>query len=206
MEVDLDPNAYMARGLHRIVFQHPTREDQVIKVQRQRGTNPHLRFPRRRAGRLTSFSEEIYEYLVLRSRDPNREPIVAPFQGLVETNLGLGFMFTRIALPGGGIAPTLDQMITKKMLTPELVQSIDWLARRLISLDVVVSDFAPKNLVLRPDGQGFCLVDGLGGYDPFTKWRLIPRSGSRWLRRFSLEHQLKRIHKRIDGEIAAHKN
>jgi hypothetical protein len=195
--VDLDPDAFLLRGGRRFVFQHPQHDQRLIKVMRP-DRNRHSNcffFSRFRHG-YRIYQQEICEYLRLRSLDANREWLVAPFYGLVETNLGLGLEVARIAGPDGGLAPTLDDLIRLEALTPAMRAGLDRLARRLAALGLVVSDFKSHNLVLLPNGVDFCLVDGLG-----EKLLLSLRPYSSAVSRLSIELARRRLQRNIDRKI-----
>jgi len=190
----LDPDRYLLRGGRRLVFQHPSRPDRLLKVIRPDRAPPgRMRLFLRRAGRYHVFHEELSEYLVLRSRDPNREPLVAPVHGLVETNLGLGLEVERIPGAEGGLAPTLDDLIRDGRVTAPMRASIDRLARRLGELHVVVSDFKAHNIVLLPNGEDFCVIDGLG-----EKVLLSLRKRSAMVWRLSVERARRKLQARIE--------
>ena len=191
--IRLDPDSYISMGGHRLIYQHPYIESQLIKVLRPGRENSCVRFPGR-AGRYGDYAEELSEYVVFRSHHRNREPLVAPIHGLVETSMGLGLVVERICGPDGGLAPSIDDLIHEKRVTPELRHAVDDLARVFSDHHVVVSDFTVFNLVLRPDGKGFCLIDGLGEWTSlrYRKW-------SRLAWRLSLERMRRRIHARIDA-------
>ena len=191
--IELDPEAYLSWGGNRLIFEHPQNRTQLIKVLKPGHDNSSPRF-RGRAGIYMGFVEEINEYAVLRSRHHNREPLVAPIHGFAETSLGLGLVVERISGPDGNLALTLNDMIRENQVTPELRDSIDELANKLAELHLVVSDFAGRNLVLRPDGKGFCIIDGLG--DPLY---FGIRKKNRWLWRLSLERKRKQMQARISA-------
>ena len=191
--IKLDPNTYLSWGGNRLIFEHPQNRTQLIKVLKPGHDNSSPRF-RGRAGIYMGFVEEINEYAVLRSRHHNREPLVAPIHGFAETSLGLGLVVERISGPDGNLALTLNDMIRENQVTPELRDSIDELANKLAELHLVVSDFAGRNLVLRPDGKGFCIIDGLG--DPLY---FGIRKKNRWLWRLSLERKRKQMQARISA-------
>lgn len=141
-----------------------------------------------RGGIYDDFLEELSEYLVLRSRDANAEPLVAPIHGVVETSMGLGLEVDRISSPNSYLSPTLDDLIRERRVNQQLRESVNVLANRLSELHVVVSDFNARNIVLRPDGKGFCVVDGLG---ETTSLRF--RKISAWAWRKSLEKMRRSI-------------
>jgi len=193
--IELDPEAYLSWGGNRLIFEHPHDRTKLLKVLKPNHDNsPPRQSFRGRAGKYTGFIEEINEYAVLRSRHNNSEPLVAPIHGFAETSLGFGLVVERVSGPDGNLALTLNDMVRENQMTPELRASIDELANKLAELHVVVSDFAGRNLVLRPDGQGFCIIDGLG--DPLY---FGLRKKSHWLWRLSLERKRKQIQSRISA-------
>ncbi|MCC5973283.1 MAG: hypothetical protein JJT81_04445 [Rubellimicrobium sp.] len=181
---------FVVFGGRRLIFRHPNNPGRLLKVIRPDRDRAARRIWR--TGQFRVFQEEISEYLVLRARDPNAEPLVAPIHGLVETTLGLALEVGRIAGPDGGLAPTLDDLIRDGGVTPEMREGIDRLAARLAALHVVVSDFKAHNLVLLPNGRDFCVIDGLG-----EKVLLSLRKRSRLVWRLSLEQARRRLHARI---------
>lgn len=191
--IELDPDAYINYGGNRLIFEHPNDKTLLIKVIKPEKNFFKLRYIGR-AGRYSNFVEEMSEYAVLRSRHQNKEPIVAPIHGFIETSMGLGLVVERISGPDGELAPTLLDLIRERQVTPEIRKSIDDLAIKLAALHVVVSDFAGRNLVLRPDGKGLCIIDGLG--EPL---RFGLRKRSRWLWRLSLELKRRKIRAQISA-------
>ena len=185
--IELDPDSYISQGGYRLIFEHPSDNTKLIKTVKKKKHSVQRKF-KARAGPYINFSEELCEYIVLRSKDRNVEPLVAPIHGLIETTLGLGLVVERISGPDGRLAPTLKDLIREGLVTEDLRKSVDILAKRLAELHVVVNDFTPSNLVLRPDGEGFCLIDGLGEYNVFSKLRVIPfRKMSFWACGYSIE-------------------
>ncbi len=195
--VDLDPDGFLVRGGRRFVFQHPQHEQRLIKVMRP-DKNRRLRgFSVSRSDHgYRIYQQELCEYLRLRSFDSNREWLVAPFYGLVETNLGLGLEVARIASGDGALAPTLDDLIRLGAVTPAMRAGLDRLARRLAAFGLVVSDFKSHNLALLPTGVDFCLVDGLGEKLMFS---LRPYSSAAC--RLSIELARRRLQRKIDLKI-----
>lgn len=190
--LSLRAEGFLVHGGRRLVFRHPHDPSRLLKVIRP---DRSLRSSRlRRAGRFHVFHEELSEYLVLRARDPNVEPLVAPIHGLIETNLGLALEVARISGPDGALAPTLDDVIREGRVTDQMRAGLDRLAARLAALHVVVSDFKAHNLVLLPNGRDFCVVDGLG-----EKVLLSLRKRSRLIWRLSLARALRQLHARIDA-------
>jgi hypothetical protein len=189
--IELDRDGYVSRGTHRLIFQHPHIDTQLIKVLKPGREHSCVRLPAR-AGKYGDYAEELSEYAVLRSRHQNKEPLVAPIHGLVETSMGLGLVVERISGPDGNLAATLDDLIREERVTPKLRNAVDDLATILSDLHVVVGDFTARNLVLRPDGDGFCVIDGLGEW---TSVRFRKLSRLAW--RLSLEFMRRRIQVRI---------
>lgn len=194
--LSLDPGRFLRKGGRRLVFEDPRGPDRLIKVLR-----PDKYLTRNsRVSRFRSlyriYQQEIGEYLSLRGVCSNDPPLVAPFYGLLETNLGLGMEVARIANRDGELAPTLDDLIRLDSVTNEMRAGVDRLAWRLSDLGVVVSDFKSHNLALLPDGFNFCLVDGLG-----EKLFLSLRPYCKAFSRLSLEQARRRLQQRIDRRI-----
>ncbi len=195
-EVNLDPDSFLVRGGRRFVYQHPQHDQRLIKVMRPSSRRlKWLCIPSAYHG-YRVYQQELCEYLRLRSLDSNREWLVAPFYGLVETNLGLGLEVARITGADGELAPTLDDLIRLGAVTPAMRAGLDQLARRFAELGLVVSDFKSHNLVLLPNGVDFCLVDGLG-----EKLTFSFRRYSSLLSRLSIELARRKLQHKIDHKI-----
>ncbi|MFM8660264.1 MAG: YrbL family protein, partial [Cyanobium sp.] len=153
----------MARGGTRLIFKNPVTPGRLIKVLRPDKFSTVIS-----EGLLGSrsrclyriYQQEINEYLYLKSVSANVGPLVSPIFGIVETSMGLGLDVEMIPSSDGGLAPTLDDLIRKDGVSPQMRCGVNRLARALGELGVIVSDFKSHNLVLLPDGVSFCVVDG----------------------------------------------
>ena len=161
----------LASGRERLVFRHPHVRGVAVKVIRAElreakwgGVAPwHRR--RSRLRHYTLFMRELREYLALRVRIPAGDLPVARVIGLVETDLGLGLLTELLERDGGGIAPTLRELIDTSGPTGELHLAVEEFGRTLLSAGVVVNDINDTNLVARQGPAGklqLVLVDGFG--------------------------------------------
>jgi hypothetical protein len=196
--IQLEPKGYIAKGTVRLVFQHPHAPTRLIKVLKPKKASAVKRFQGRfspRTGQHVLFEQELSEYLVLRSKSDNVVPIVAPIHGLEETNLGLGLVVEKIAdSKGEGLAPTLRELIHRRLVNESLFGKVDYLIDRLIALDVAAYDLNTQNIALRADGGGFCVIDGLGWYNAYSKARFFrPDLLSRKFRKFRIERARRQI-------------
>ncbi len=158
---DQSPEAFGAR---RAVYRHPLKPDRLIKVVKPSARPAwRVRFSSR-FGSYKSHGIELTEYLVLRSRMSNDPPIVAPFHGLVETDLGVGVEVERMVDREGRLAPTLHALVERGGPAPHLWPQVEAMIGLLIRHHVVVSDLKPLNLVLARWGGAdrLVLIDGLG--------------------------------------------
>lgn len=184
-----------AEGARRLVFAHPSDPNRLIKVVKP-SARPSWRVRlSSRYGRHKSHGIELAEYLVLRSRIDNDPPVVAPFHGLVETDLGLGLEVERMADREGRLAPNLRDLVVERGPAPHLVDEMDAMIQLLARHHILVSDLKPLNVVVAwwKNRHRLVIIDGLGEKNtlslrPFSRavnrWSLA-RSGQRlrsWLR------------------------
>ncbi|TVR65271.1 MAG: hypothetical protein EA422_04655 [Gemmatimonadales bacterium] len=185
-----------ASGARRLVYRHPLRPDRLIKVVKPSNRPPWRVRLSSRYGSYKSHGIELTEYLVLRSRISNDPPIVAPFHGLVETDLGMGVEVERMVDRAGELAPTLHHLVERMGPASHLVPQVDAMIRLLARHHIVVSDLKPLNLVLAWWGgeERLVLIDGLG-----EKNLLSLRPMSRLANRLSLARAGRRLHSWLKG-------
>ena len=180
----------LAEGARRLVFAHPSAPTRLIKVVKP-AARPSWRVRlSSRYGRHKSHGIELAEYLVLRSRIDNDPPIVAPFYGLVETDLGLGLEVERMVDRNGGLAPNLRDQVVEQGPAPQLVDEMDAMIHLLARHHIVVSDLKPLNVVVAwwKDRDRLVIIDGLG-----EKNTLSLRPYSRTINRWNLARSGRRI-------------
>jgi hypothetical protein len=186
MHFELDPEAALARGKERLVFQHPERPDRLIKVARprrpgavQRRTLPWSRSWR--YGRLKRLAWELRYYIECHARQPQALRLMPAIDGLAETSLGLGLVCEKIDDGAGGLAPTLDVALARRGADPALRGMFDELVAALAPGRFVFRDVRPQNIVVAADR--LVVVDGFGDIRPMPLRDLLPAYNRRLLMR-----------------------
>jgi hypothetical protein len=173
--VDLTGAEPIARGHMRLVFEHPEFPGALIKVvdpafvdDKGQLTSKYLRrraWLKRRIGGFLAVKRELGEFLVARTTLDGDDWPIARIFGFVETGLGLGLVVEKISDPDGGLAPTLDQMLSTKRFKavhrPLLARLFDELAER----HICIGNMHVRNIVLAGtpgEGGRFVGIDGLG--------------------------------------------
>jgi hypothetical protein len=186
--VELKQAQPIARGTIRALYAHPERDDLAIKVMvaDRRFERWHVKFGgiavSRRYGVYTDFYREIREYLAVRSRQGKAPPLFQPVHGLIETDLGLGMVVSKMRGPDGALAPPLAKMVRSQGLTPQVRQMLDRLLAELNDHDVATGDINAGGILWvadPPGGVQLVVVDGLGDKS-FIPVNSMSRTINRW--------------------------
>jgi hypothetical protein len=186
MRFELDPEAALARGKERLVFQHPERPDRLIKVAKPRPAGA----PRRRVvpwsrtwryGRLKRLMWELRYYVECHARQPDALRLMPAIDGLAETSLGLGLVCEKIDDGAGGLAPTLDVAVARRGADPGLQRLFEELVAALAPGRFVFRDVRPQNIAVAADR--LVIVDGFGDIRPVPLRDLLPAYNRRLLMR-----------------------
>lgn len=176
--------APIAQGFNQNVHQHPGDPDLLIKTLRP--DKAERRFLRKRGFRVkrrhgiyTGWFRELNEYLALRARKPGAHPpFLQQLHGLVETDIGLGFVVGKIKDRAGGLAPTLGQAVLRDGLTAELRAKVLALRDWLNDNDVVTNDLSKSNILRawsETDGDRLVIIEGLGDHNVIPISRMSRR-------------------------------
>jgi hypothetical protein len=168
-QIELKASRPLISGAYRDVFQHPHHADLLIKVikplfieRNARRMNWYdVRFE---PGHYKGLLREIEKYLLLYSRGQQNLPFIQRFVGIVETDLGLGMVVSRVAGHGGALAPTLSEVVQARGLDADLRARIQDLQEDLIRHHVVFGDISANNIVEAPGAthaHRLVVIDGL---------------------------------------------
>ncbi|NII10025.1 YrbL family protein [Oleiagrimonas sp. C23AA] len=168
--IELSSSQPVASGHLRLVYQHPERDDLLVKVFRADVVADRWRRGRwyrrlARTGPYQGFVREFKEYLAARHHAPDRLPPIARVVGIVETDLGVGQVVEAVRDANGSLACTLAAWVQRDGLTPEIQAYLDDLLTGLLTHNVILGDFHPWNLVFGTDSAGgprLVMIDGFG--------------------------------------------
>jgi hypothetical protein len=162
----------IAQGNKRLVFQHPHDPDLVVKVMRPEvvqarwGAGARWYKMNRRHGHYVNFVREIGEQIALRVRVHGPVPCVQRFEGLVDTDFGLGLIAVKLRDRAGNLAPTLASVVLKEGLTAELEDRLNAFLQQALACNLVIGKLHTLNLVYAwdPDvGEArLVMIDGIG--------------------------------------------
>lgn len=199
--IELDDTHYIASGVERHIYQHPSDPTKLLKVLRPQ-TDQGKRLTFRDIStqlmpnvRLRLIRKEYDEYIRLQLRHPSQDvrlPITHLY-GLAQTNLGLACVAERVAGPEGGVGETMRQKIKSDTFSDTDLGLFNGLVKQCYDLDIRAGDLKPHNLVFgyRDAGYECVLVDGFGDIHA-----LPVRSLGRWANAIGLNDSFKVIAKR----------
>jgi hypothetical protein len=161
----------LAVGHLRSVFQHPQREDLLVKVMRvdavaSRWNAPgrwHKRLPRTR--HYVGYLRELKEYIAAHARAPDVDAPIARMIGIVETDLGLGLISEKVVGTDGALAPTLAAIYEPAGFTADLDAALEVFLDGLLKANVIAGDMHAWNIVYGSDSRGgprLVMIDGFG--------------------------------------------
>ena len=181
--IRLSGNSHIAEGRRQYVYEHPSDPGSLIKVNKPE--KPHepkgsikrffSRF--RYNGEYQDFLREFKEYLELkeRSQTPDGALPLCEVRGIVQTDLGLGLVYEKIANADGNLAPTLKDLINSGGIGQRQLAELNDHFRTLMDNRVALSNFNLKNIVYQSDAEGrgrFVWIDSFGSkqFVPLRKW------------------------------------
>lgn len=201
--IDLSEAIPLSQGAEHLVFQHPDRPDQLIKVMKPSSKTHRIRRPAvRRFGALRIWHREMSEYLAAMAHGGHCDRLARQF-GLCETTRGLGIISERIEAPDGSLAPTLHKYVASIDKDPTILQALhadaDALFDDLRRYRVDWEDVTGDNVVVTGGSTPrMVIIDGLGSPT------LIPLTHlSDWLFLRSSRTRQALLHKFIPGTAAA---
>ncbi|HWV79835.1 MAG TPA: YrbL family protein [Hyphomicrobiaceae bacterium] len=162
----------VAAGSTRNVYRHPDNPSLLIKVIRPAAIEerfgsgaPWYKFRRRRYRHLIAYLREIREQIAVHAMGGAYPPYLQKIVGIVETDLGMGFVVEAVFGRDGNFAPTVADLIRRGQLDRTIRAKLDHFLEELVASPVIVADLNPSNVVLgfTPEhGEHFVLIDGIG--------------------------------------------
>jgi hypothetical protein len=171
----------LARGVTRIVYQHPDDPALLIKVlspefvARRTGQRYN---PLKRARMNSVFAREMNEQLVLLGRGEDIGSFLQRVCGFCDTDLGLGMVVEKICDHQGKPAPSLRSMLQRGPLPEEARLALERFYEAVLASDIVLRTLDPRNLLYgwhAGRGWRFVLVDDFGE-SRVLQWRGWSRS------------------------------
>ena len=174
----------VGQGTRQLVFEHPTESDTLIKVLKpdiydDMGNLLKKRWfdKFRKASAFDPFKREFSEFVDLKAQHQN-EDVDLPLcyiQGIVQCDLGIGFIYEKIADPDGALSETLYNIVRNKTATQQHILDLEPFFKALDEHHVVLGDLNMKNIVYqkRKDGTArYVGIDGTGSKQavPLRKW------------------------------------
>lgn len=160
----------LAKGGYRKIYQHPYFEGLLIKIvsmatlEHYEERSAWYKAWRRSRGYHYLF-REVDEYLALRLRNKHELPFLQRFNGILDTDIGLGVVVEKIKGPDGKLAPSVTSIVRKQGLTPDLRKKLFRLRDDVIKHHVIFTDVSGNNIVVRRGKGGqerLVIIDGLG--------------------------------------------
>ena len=162
----------VAAGSTRNVYRHPDNPSLLIKVIRPSAIEerfgsgaPWYKFKQRRYRHLIAYLREIREQIAVHAMGGEYPPYLQKIVGIVETDLGMGFVVEAVLGRDGEFAPTVADLIRLGQLDRPIRAKLDRFLEELVASPVIVADLNPSNVVLgfTPEhGEHFVLIDGIG--------------------------------------------
>lgn len=204
----------LARGKHRLVFEHPLDAGLLIKlpneaqVRAARGEGgPWYRRPRRYRQHLGAL-REVQEHLALHALAGGEGPHLQTLVGFVDTDLGLGLVSRKVLGRDGALAPTLTRLVRERRFDAAAQAALDRLCHWLLQSPLLLGDLNARNLVYGFDarhGERFVIIDGIGEKTliPLNRWSATVRriTKRRQIRR--LRAAIQRLREKADAAAAA---
>jgi hypothetical protein len=210
--IELKSLTPLASGQKRIVYEHPSHPDEVIKVMRPdvvaKRFGAKSRWYKRlyRARHYVGYVRELKEYIAVQARHPEFAAPIVRMRGLVETDLGLGVVSEKVRGVDGALAPTLARLYRDaRGFTPTIEASLRQLLDELLASEVIVADMHPWNVVFGSDsraGPRFVLIDGFGEKNVIPRCSMS-RAVNAWNTRHLYRRLLVQVPRLVDPEIAA---
>jgi hypothetical protein len=162
----------LASGKTQAVYQHPMDPNRLIKVRNldklQKKYDSKLGGLigyTRRHGLYTTWQREMEHYFSVCLRLGRRPRFLQDYQGIVDTDLGLGMVVGRLTDRSGSLAPTLEQVVLRTGLTAQIRADVEELRRQVNELRISTNDVSVKNIVYAWDEfhkDHLVMIEGLG--------------------------------------------
>jgi len=203
----------VAAGSTRNVYRHPDDPNLLIKVVRpsaieerftRRGRWYKASPKRRRYRHLIAYLREIREQIAVSATSNEHPPFLQKIVGVVETDMGMGFVVEAVRGPDGGYAPTVTELIQRGEMDQAAWQKLSVFFEQLMNSPVIVADLHPSNVVLghtSRHGDHFVLIDGIGFKN------LIPLDRmSAHVNRWGKGRKVKKLRADLEARIASAEN
>lgn len=174
-EIDIGDCVLVASGRVRNVYEHRDLPGVLIKTLRTdlddlpglHGVVRHLK-KLRPVGAYFVFQREMTEFLIQCGRRLGRDQALMPISrlyGLVRTSDGMGLVVEKVTALGGGLAPTLRNLVAVRGFGERQREALERFFRECTERHVVLGDVNPGNIVYTesrdPRGEFVC-IDGFG--------------------------------------------
>ncbi|WP_170788580.1 YrbL family protein [Ruegeria lacuscaerulensis] len=167
--IDLTDHTPLRKSRNYLIFQHPDRQDALLKVRADVPVRDHWipRYAEWRYGNLRQWNREANEYLAALHRGCPEIERLAHFMGYAPTSLGPALVVEKMTGPDGDLAPTVykewmslkEDPAGRKRLGEEFMELLDDLERGRI----IVGDMSHENIVRAEERGGkLVVIDGLG--------------------------------------------
>lgn len=181
----LDETLLIGKGSERWCYQHPKMPELCIKVAvipPKPGRKPQ--------------SEREAQYLQLLAKRQTPFTHISAYFGMINTNLGIGYLFRTVRDIDGSLSQRLEEVQTRLTQT-EITRLMSVLRSYMLQYAVVPCDMSVKNILLQKGQQDsrLVLVDGVGNKDfiplasyclPYARLK-IARIWQKFLKRLNLE-------------------
>lgn len=173
--IRLESQRPFAEGDNRLCFVDPRDPTRCLKVmkpnvleQQFRAAHWHKKLRGRQAMDDNFREAQAYAQPAIRKGGRQVWQHLPRWYGQVETDLGLANVTQLVGREPGKPGPTLEHILKKRGLTPEVVQALEDLAGWLTRTGVLTRNLLPHNLVALEQDQCLRLfvVDGLGASFP----------------------------------------
>jgi len=164
----------IAAGSTRNVYRHPDDPNLLIKVIRPSAIEERferrrpwykVKLKRRRYRHLIAYLREIREQIAVHAVGGEHPPFLQKIVGVVETDMGMGFVVEAVRARDGNYAPTVAELIRRGEMDRAAWEKLGKFFEDLTKSPVIVADLHPSNVVLgyTPErGDHFVLIDGIG--------------------------------------------
>ena len=200
--IQLSAENALAQGGEKIVFNHPSSEDLLVKVinpryARYMDDNWPISTRLRRLPHYWFYINELIEHVFSREAEIPNNHFIQNIVGLTDTNLGLGMIVEAVRNNDGELACSLAEIIDKKEYSQihhdATLEMIDWINDNYI----IVRDLTAANIVWNEKENHFVLIDGIGA-------RRLPslRSVSKRYNQHSNIKRTEKLKKRLNNQLS----
>jgi hypothetical protein len=197
----------VAAGSTRNVYRHPDDPNLLIKVIRPSAIEERFvrgrrwyKLKRRRYMHLIAYLREIREQIAIHATGSEHPPFLQKIVGVVETDMGMGFVVEAVRRRDGSYARTVAELIQRGEMDQSAWEKLGKFFQDLMNSPVIVADLHPQNVVLgfTPEhGDHFVLIDGIGFKNLIPLERM-----STHVNRWSKSRKVKQLRADVERRIA----